>query len=443
MFSLHENTKTRLCRLAFLALCVAPTCAVLLWSTFIGSGWYRRAHERAIESRLGWQARLESVSTPLPGTLLYEGLEVFDHDTGQLFARLPFLEIHTSGESTVVRSPFPATVNGTRLDAFLQLMQTLARRSRESSSVRFEAGNLTLHLRDGDLTFTDISGGLEGDQRRAQATLHFRRAMAGEQTAELCQLSVTRHAGATSSAHEIRFSTGPTPLPAVLLAPMWPGVERLGQDCHFTGMVKATEQDGGWETKLSGRLDAIDLDLLISRQFPHKLSGLAQARLKQATFVGGRLENATGSMKAGPGVVSRSLLQSAEMHLHVQAAPQALHGRGNLVDYHLLCLGFDVGPQGMSLRGEVPNGRGAILVDRTHVMAIEPPVVSQPVVALVRTLVPHSDVQVPATRETVGLASALPVPTLVPAPGDERPLPHARPLTVRARPTTTGNPLRR
>jgi hypothetical protein len=56
------------------------------------------------------------------------------------------------------------------------------------------------------------------------------------------------------------------------------------------------------------------------------------------------------------------------------------------------------------------------------------------VLDLVRTLVPQSDVQVPATRETAGLTGALPVPSIVLRPGTEEPLPHVRPLGV--------NPLR-
>jgi hypothetical protein len=440
MFRLHENTKTRICRGAFLALCVAPLCAVVAWSVLVNTAWYRRSHERAIAARLGWQVRLQAVSTPRPGTLLYRGLDLFDHDNGQLLARLPFVEIESEGAATVVRSPYPAVVNGTRLDACWELVERLMLHSSGAGNVCIEAGNVTLHLADGDQSFTEIVGQLDGDPLHAQAMLSFRRAIAGNRPAEPSQLRVTRHAGATSSVQELQLHTGGTPLPAVLFTSLWPGAERLGKTCHFRGSLRATEQAGQWQAEIAGHLSDVDLDLLISRQFPHKLTGLAHVRLKRAKLAGGRLESAAGNVTAGPGVISRSLVQSAETHLHVQAALEAVHGPGNLIDYHLFAASFEVNPRGMALRGEVAGGRGALLVDKKRILAIEPPVVSQPVVALVRTLVPHSDVQVPATRETVDLTGSLPVPSLVPEPGDEQPLPTARPLTVRARPV--GNPLR-
>ncbi len=130
MFSLHETTRTRLCRAAFLALCIAPLCAVLLWSVVVRVPWYRHAHERAVATRLGWQAKLTEVSTPRPGTLLYRWLELSDPDNGQLLARLPFVEIEM-GEVVSVRLPYPAIINGTRLDAFWALMRSLRARLRE------------------------------------------------------------------------------------------------------------------------------------------------------------------------------------------------------------------------------------------------------------------------------------------------------------------------
>ena len=53
MFSLHETTRIRFCRAAFLALCIVPTCAVIAWAVFANGPAYRRAHERAIAARTG------------------------------------------------------------------------------------------------------------------------------------------------------------------------------------------------------------------------------------------------------------------------------------------------------------------------------------------------------------------------------------------------------
>lgn len=441
MFSLHETTKIRLCRAAFVALVVVPTGAVTAWTVFVNAPAYRRAHERAIAARTGWQVELASASSPRPGSLVYEGLELSDPDTGQLLARLPFVEVNSGGGTVVVKLPFPATVNGTRLDAFWQLSEDLARRWPDSDVLRFEAQNLTVHLHEGDQTFTDVVGQIDGQAGRARAKLSFRRAIAGSGSAEPCLLSVARRGDRASAVRVIQLTTGATPLPTALFAALWPGALHFGKTCHFTGRISAVERSGAWRTELEGRARGIDLDLLVSRQFPHKLSGLAEARLTSVTLVDGRIESAAGSVTAGPGVISRSLVQSAATHLHIQAAAQALKGRGNLIPYRQLSVGFEIDAQGMTLRGEVPGARGAMLADARHVLAVEPPLVSQPVVDLVRTLVPQSEVHVPATRETAALTSTLPVPSIVPPPGSEAPLEHARPLGVK--PTPSGETIRR
>ena len=440
MFSLHETTKIRLGRAAFVGLCVGPTCAVLAWCGFVGTPMYRRMHERAIAAHTGCGAHLEAVSSPRPGSLLYEGLELSDRDTGQPLARLPLVEVASRGPAVVVKLQFPATVNGSRLDAVVKRIGDLAQQWPLARSLRFEAQNLTLHAGSGDQTFTDVFGQIDGDQDRTQAKLTFRRAVAGNRAAEPCLLTLTHSRDATA-AHTLHLTTGSTPLPMATIAALLPGAEHLGKTCHFTGRISASETSGAWKAELAGHLSSIDLDLLVSRQFPHKLTGLADVRLKSAIVQSGRVESAVGSVTAGPGVISRSLVQSAETHLHIQAAAQALKGRDNLISYRKLSIGFEIGPQGMTLRGEAPQARGAMLVDDRRVLALEPPLVSQPVVDLVRTLVPNSEVHVPATRETATLTSFLPVPSIVPVPGSEQPLPHARPVSVN--PLRPEKPIRR
>lgn len=432
MFSLHETTKTWLCRAAFFALACAPTLAVLAWCFVAGSAWYRQAHEQAIATQLGLSTRMAEVSMPRPHLVLYRQLELADPNSGQLLARLPYVEIESRGEVTQVRLPFPAIVNGTRLDSLWRVVHDLARPAEAIGRVQFTASNLTVHLAGGDQTLTDVAAQIDADGVQTMAQASFQRAD-GHAASEPCEVIVTRrlHAGAT--VHAVELSTGAASLPSAAIASIWPGVERLGKKCEFSGKLAAFEQGGAWRTELQGRLTGIDMDIVM-RTFRHKLTGLAEAQLDRVVIAGGRLEAAAGSVAAGPGVISRSLVQSAETHLHIRATDFAIRGAGNLLDYEQLCAGFELGSQGLTLRGAVPQTQGALLVDAQRILAHEPPVISQPVVDLVRTLVPQSEVQVPATRETVILTSALPVPSIMPQPGHEEPLPQARPLNVKPRP---------
>jgi hypothetical protein len=289
-------------------------------------------------------------------------------------------------------------------------------------------------LPHGAESVTGVWAQIERGHAQTQARLAFRRAIAGARAAEPCVLAVVEAHDDPQAPRSMQLTTGATPLPAALFAPLWPQAGELGKTCHFTGRISAVRKSGSWQTELAGRAAAVDLDRLVSRRFLHKLSGLAEVHLKSARLAGSRIENAQGAIVAGPGTISRSLLQAAETHLHVQASPHAVKGRGNVIPYHRMCIGFEIGAEGMTLRGEVPAARGALLVDTNRVLAFEPPLVTQPVVDLVRTLVPHSEVHVPATRETSALADALPIPSIVPIPGSEQPLPLGRPVSV--------NPLR-
>src|SRR5579863_748779 len=158
MLSLHERTKISLCRAAFVALCLAPTCLVALWCLGVRTPAYRRWHEREIGQRLGWQARIGAVHSPRPGTTLYEQVELIDAESHQRLARLPFVEVHQSGGQLTVALPYPATINGMRLDAFWRLTCDALRQTSDWQVMRLEARNLTLRLADGDRTLTDLAG---------------------------------------------------------------------------------------------------------------------------------------------------------------------------------------------------------------------------------------------------------------------------------------------
>jgi hypothetical protein len=429
MFSLHETTRIRLCRAAFVAACLVPTCAVLAWCVAVNTAAYRRAHEEAIAAALGWQARLARASTPRPGLVLYEWLELSEPASGQLLARLPFVEITTSGGETHVRLPHPAVVNGARLDAVFKLIESRTGPGSATGSVRFDARNVTLYLPDGDQTLSDVHGRLHGGDEPS-AKLSFRRAMAGIHTARPAQLTLEARQTSAGMEQSLLLASGSTPLPLSLVAPLWPGARHFGSTCQFQGRLAATRRGGRWRAEIAGALENVDLDRLVSQQFPHKLSGLAEAQLKSVVVEDGRLVSAAGALLAGPGVISRSLVQSAATHLRVQAAAEVLRGRGNVLEYSRLGAGFELSAQGLALRGQLSESQGALVVDDRRALALEPPVVSQPVLGLVRMLVPHSEVHVPATRETVELTGRLPLPSVLPPPGTEQALPRVRQVRV-------------
>jgi hypothetical protein len=430
MFRLHETTRIWWCRTAFVALCLAPTCAVGAWCIAVQLPGYRRGHERAIGELLGCRATLEHVSAPQPGLLLYQGLELSNPDSGQWLVRAPYVEVDRRARYAAVRLAFPSAINGRQLGDVLRHAERFMRGG-EGQQVELSAGNVTLHLADGDQTLSDLGGYFEAGAGQPTLTLRFRLAQASGASggpAPWAQLKLVQQPG-LSPGRALHFTTGGAPLPCSLLASSWPAAGRLGKAATFAGRITATQHATGWKFELGGQLARLELARLLA-PFPHQLSGSAELQLSSATVDHGRLERAAGKLTAGPGSISRSLIHAAQAHLRLPAARQAFAGRDNRLPYERLCLAFEIDASGVALRGECPQAAGAVLMDAKQVLLAQPPDERQPVVNLLRTLVPQSAVQVPATDETRPLAAFLPVPPIVPPPGSEAPLPQARSLRV-------------
>ena len=433
MFSLHETTRIWICRAAFVALCLVTTGMVAAWCLAVHLPHYRHGHEEAIYRRLGWHATLHAASTPRPALLLYEGLELSDPASRQLLVRAPFVEVQNAGNAASVTLAYPATINGLRLDALLHSAEQLLQAERHAGPIALRASSLTLHLDGVDRTLNDVEGSCEwgGDQHQIRAS--FRVASAGEAVPSVAQpvvVEVSLQPKVDSQGEcVVKVVTGSAPLPCDLIASWWPAAKRLGPGSTFSGSITGTRTDGRWKLELSGTIDQIDLVSLIA-PFPHTLSGTGQLTLDRATVEDGRLVSATGKLIAGPGTISRSLVDAAQNNLQLGIARRTLLSRGNRIAYQQLNLAFDVDATGLSLRGEIPEADGALLVDAQHVVVRQAAVDRLPVVNLLRTLVPQTTVQVPATRETAPLTAFLPVPPVMAPPGSEAPLPGARKIRI-------------
>ena len=430
MFSLHDTTRTQICRALFVALCLLPTTGVAVWCWVVHWPSYARWHARAAGERLGWRVALDRVTSPRPGVWAYEGLSISDPDTGHLLVAAPFVEIDQRSDKVSIRLPYPATVNGRRLETLLRAAQRQLRAPGDWQSLALEAPNVTVRMQQGgDHTLAEVSGHIEHAADASRLGLQFKLATANaKRPADLAPAELTcvcpRN---TIDQTVLQFTTG-GPLPCRLVAACWPAASRLGAAATFTGRASATEAEGRWRLELAGNLDAVDLERLMA-PFPHRLTGTAAVQIAQAVVQEGRVETVKGQLRAGPGVVSRSLIQSALAHLRLEAPKEVLIGE-NRLPYRQLGLTFEVGPAGLVLQGAVAQSPGAVLVNDTQVLVRQSATARLPVVNLVRTLVPQSTVQVPATRETHELAQLLPIPPTTPPPGSEGPLPRARTINV-------------
>ncbi len=96
-----------------------------------------------------------------------------------------------------------------------------------------------------------------------------------------------------------------------LLAALAEHSNHFGPHSTLEGNLTAMETPDGWQAELAGQLKNVDLHWMVSEQFPHQLSGNAELNIKHAVVHSGRLEELQGTIHAGPGAVSPSLIAAA------------------------------------------------------------------------------------------------------------------------------------
>ncbi len=207
--------------------------------------------------------------------------------------------------------------------------------------------------------------------------------------------------------------TGTVEVPCSLAQAWLPQAEELGIACAFQGSVWAERSTLGWEAEISGTFRQLDLDALVTRRFPHKLSGIADLTLHRLVVHHGRIAEARGRILSPGGVISQTLLHAAEKHLGLKNfAPSS---EAISLSYGLLAFEFSLDKSGLRVVGGRDQEQ-TILADSQGPLLSSQGATKVPPQALVRLLVPLTDLQVPAAKETTALLQTLPLPAVNPAP---------------------------
>jgi len=432
MFRLHDKTRRHICMALFVGLCVVPTAIIAVWCISRQLPGHTRAEAARLQSQLGLCVTLDKFSNLRPGVVLYRGIELADPESGRTVARCRVLEVaweQTTDEQGRPKAVLMLTasqpeIEGAGFEQIRRLLDRLLRGNTTASDVdvRFSAGELTFSAGANSQTLTEVEGGVESSPGGTQAEISFR--LAGVEMPEVARIRVARNRQTWPPQTGFELYTGGAEIPCGTLAIGMPLLEPLGPGSRFRGYVWASQTAGGWEGQLTGQLIDVPLGNLISDHFPHKLSGNAKIDIRSARFAAGRLQQASGAISAGPGVVSRSLIEALVERLKLTPAVETGTLR-ELVSYEQLAAAFEIDTSGLKLAGRC-RSPGAILVDRYRPLLLNPASQPQPVVALLQTLVPANEVQVPATDQTDWLMRHLPVPPAVLREGGARQLPTAR-----------------
>jgi hypothetical protein len=430
---MHDATRRLICRLAFLALCLAPSGSLSAWIVYRatpGHAWRENAcWTSAIYETTGLLAEVDSVRHPTHSRTIFENVTLSDPDGEQLIARIRVVELAQTDHGIVAIASQPE-IEANQLHRLGQLLyQRVLRGPRPSQQFQLLSGELTLHGGSGASTANDVRCLVSSNQSTVEATVDF--TLAGFEMRSPAQLQIIRERGSAKTSTIWQIRTGGTPLPCNLAADYLTGLRSLGDRCRFQGTAWVQQDNHGWDGEVAGQFLDADLESLIA-PFPHKLSGTAEITLSHTSFQRGKLVEAAGSLTSnGGGVISRSLLTAAAESLKLGSPITNDAQADTLFTYRQLALGFQIDATGLQLSG-LCDGRqeGVLLVGTSGNLLLDSPAELLPSIALARALVPQSELQVPATTATEHLLRALPLPSAtLPSTGTAR-LPYS-PLQLR------------
>jgi hypothetical protein len=422
MFQLHDRTRRWITLAAFVVLAPLPTVIVLAY----GVAWRLPQHVQAEAERLGDRIGMKVSMTAIrhlrPGVVRYEGLELLNPETGRPVLRCGTLQAgwdriaddQGRQQPVLALSATDPEIDTAQVEQLWRLADRLfLGRADGPLEVRLVCGDLPLRLGENRQTLRQPELTVTTDSLGTRAELRFQ--LSGGESAAPVRLRVGRDRRTQPPLTRFDLNTGPSAMPCWLLATGLPSFEGLGAESRFSGLLWAALPPQGWEGGLKGRFSRLDLDRLVTNRFPHKLSGLAEVAIRQAEFHQGRLTKLDGSINAGPGVVSRSLVDDSAQFLRLVAAgekgdsphlperPEGCFAQMGTVPfslelpYQLLAASFLLDHRGLQLHGLCePEGSRVILTGPYRWIVSEPAVQPQPLAGLLQTLIPVQHIRVPA-----------------------------------------------
>ncbi len=407
---------------------VAPT-AFMIWTALEMRGpAHLRAAEKALTRRIGLNVRVESVRYPRPGEVLYRGVYFAQGEPrGPAYATVARAdELHVGHVDREVR----VQTVGLRLrgDGPRQAVEQIAGLLGHAGDGSWDRLSLlapTCHVELGNagpvFELTDLVATYHEDRGAPTVSASFR-GKRGEAESR-CELVLTRDRQGPSVRHRLKVATREgDPLSARALDPFFDAAAWLGPKARLWGTLALERLEGAeWSAEFQGRLIDVDLEALVGRRFAdHRLNGLAQMEFRSARWgdrgaLGFGWVDAEGSITAGPGSISRGLLDAMGRQLRFRS-PASIGTLGPDVPFQALGLTFSMTAEGgLVLGGALDRDRptDAVIVDSQRVIASAPRETGD-VRALVNALfsgsVESPELMVPGDRDAASVQRYLPAP---------------------------------
>ena len=312
MFRLHETTRRRVCRLAFVVLCAAPTVSVVLWVLYAHRPGRLAAEQARIESDVHLAVRLADWQHPRPGAVRSAAIELVDPASGDVLVKLVEFERHRAAGGIVCAAQLIDLALDRRELLVTRADEWLLELADERSQLHAPAITATAGARRLELRNTQLRV-----ERRDDGTIY------GQLIVNIPGMAV----GAAPLRITIEFRPGPdkrlllsvdtnqTAVPAWLIGSIAPALSCPDDRATFSGELQIECLSDQIHGVAQGQWKHLALDHLLSPGSPHAIHGRATVTASVLLWQDDAIERVVGSVKAESCAASPSLIAAAVKHL--------------------------------------------------------------------------------------------------------------------------------
>lgn len=414
-----------LCRAAFVCCVLLPTAVVAAWAVQRSQPAYRNAKQeewlRFFAQRFGVKATVDRITYPSFWVARIDNLQLIEPETGVVLLQCRTLEAARTKQGWVVEASQPE-VRADQLATFAELLQSRVLKHAPEDTVpcEIEIGELTLRAGERSSTVTHVRITSSSAESASELELLFR--VAGVAAPQPCRLAVKRSRGESGTTTSWEFSTpDEVAMHCAAIADWLPGLKTLGPDVQFVGRAAGETSASGNRCEINGRFTAIDLNTLVSNHSAHKLTGKAEVLVAPLKFERGRIAELRGTIVSEGGYLSRSLATAAREHLKLGVDSTDPPVQDGVIPFRRLACGFRLDEKGLVLQGSAdPTRDGVVFAASAGPLLLDPTAQPIPLTSVLRALVPQTELQVPAARETQPLLDILPASSILAPPKQPR-----------------------
>ncbi|MEM8678523.1 MAG: hypothetical protein AAGF97_04115, partial [Planctomycetota bacterium] len=332
-------------RTLFVVFALVPVVGTATWATWRQVSQQPSRYEDWLGARLGLEVVLHKLQQPQPGRERIDRAELLDPESGNLLGQAEGLRV-THTRDTVEVECEAIFIPRHQVMPLWRLLHDRALRERHllEREVTIKSDRVVIQSAQGRTDLTAWKLKLNRNSKGHFATASFVETGAG---AKPINVSISRQPVDGERVTELNLLTDGLVEATTLFGDVaW--LDQLGARPRLQGNLWIEQTTRGWSLDFAGTLQGLDLERLVSRRFPHQLSGEATAEIHQLLITHGTIQKLTGRLKGEVGHVSRSLLTAAEEFLDMRANAGGAD-RFRFDELHVL---VNVDKQGLVLRGD-------------------------------------------------------------------------------------------